>query len=69
LPDVVNCSGRDVGRIEECPNDDRPSWIDSEIVAVRILSERLLDGQALVESVGGKQLGNWFDRFAVAGHR
>src|SRR5918994_4644341 len=69
LPDVVDCPGRDVGRIEEGPNDDRPGRIDSEVVAVRVLSERLLDGDALIESVCGKQLRNWLDRFMVAGHR
>ena len=51
LPDVVDRPRRDVGRIEEGPNDDRPGRIDGEIVAVRVLGERLLDGDALVESV------------------
>src|SRR5918994_1821434 len=69
LPDVVDRSGRDIGRIEERPNYDRPGGIDGEIVAVRVLGERLLDGDALVESVCGKQLGYRLDRFTVAGHR
>src|SRR5829696_2577028 len=51
LPDVVDRPRRDVGRIEEGPDDDRPGRIDGEIVTVRVLAEPLLDNHALVESV------------------
>src|SRR5215212_5281666 len=55
LPDGVDRSRRDVSRIEKGPNDDRPGRIDGEVVAVRVLGERLLDSDPLVESVCGKE--------------
>src|SRR5215213_3608215 len=67
--DVVDYSRCDIGRVEEGPDDNWPRRIDGEIVAVRVLSERLLDGHALIESVCGKELRDGFDRFAVARHR
>ena len=51
LPDLLDRPRRDVGRIEEGANDDRPGRIDGKIVAVRVLGERLLDGDALIEPV------------------
>src|SRR5918994_4699309 len=51
LPDVVDRSRHDVGRIEEGPYDDRPGRVDGKIVTVRVLGERLLDDHALIETV------------------
>src|SRR5688500_16620029 len=35
LPDAVDRLRRDVGRVEEGPDDDRPGGIDGKIVAIR----------------------------------
>src|SRR5829696_5601195 len=51
LPDGVDRPWSNVGRIEKGPNDDRLSRIDGEIVTIRVLGERLLDGDPLVEAV------------------
>src|SRR5215217_8286562 len=42
---------RNVGRVEEGPYHDWPGRIDGEIVTVRVLSKRLLDGDTLIEAV------------------
>jgi len=66
LPNLLDSRRRDVGRIEEGPDDDRPGRIDGKIVTVRVLSKGLLDGDTLIEAVSGKKLGHGLDRFTVA---
>ena len=51
LPNVLDRLRRDVGRTEEGADDDRPGRIDGEVVAIRVLGERLLDGDTLIEAV------------------
>src|SRR5215203_2212763 len=51
LPYLLNRLGSDVGCIEEGPDDDRPGRIDGKIVTIRVLCERLLDRNALIEAV------------------
>src|SRR3954451_13707792 len=42
---------RDVGRTEEGADEDRPGRIDGKIVAIRVLGERFLDGDTLIEAL------------------
>src|SRR5918994_3937366 len=56
LPNFLDRLQRDVGRIEEGPDHDWPGRVDGKIVTVGVLGERLLDGDTLIEAVGGKKL-------------
>src|SRR6187455_1931230 len=51
LSNFFNRLRRDVGRIEEGADEDWPGQVDGEIVAIRVLGERLLDGDTLIEAV------------------
>src|SRR5215203_7281322 len=51
LPYLLNRLGSDVGRIEERSDNDRLARIDGKIVTIRVLCERLLDRNALIEAV------------------
>src|SRR5215218_763035 len=50
LPYLLDRLGSDVSHIEEGSDDDWPSWVDGKIVTIRVLGERLLDRDALIEA-------------------
>src|SRR5215203_4290093 len=67
--DLFNRVGTKVSRGNKGADRKRPRKIHGQVVTVGFLGERLLDGDAFVESNARKQLRDRLDRFGLDFHR